>query len=256
MDVLIVVVIFFGLLFGMIACMEGGYRFARRRMARNPGMERPGLGVIEGAMFALLGLILAFTFSGATARFDVRKQLVAEEANAIGTAYLRLDLLPEAARAKLQRDFKRYLAGRIEYFHTVMDSEKRGALTAEGKALQGEIWSTAIAAAKEVGGAAPILLMPALNAMIDITTTREVATMTHPPLTVYALMGIVALVCAVLAGYAMAGARKHNWLHWVGFALVLAITIAAIVDIEYPRVGFIRVDAVDRVMTELLAGMK
>ena len=256
MDLVIVVGLFFGLLIGLIACMEGGYRFARRRMARNPEMDRPGLGVVEGAMFALLGLILAFTFSGAASRFDTRRHLVGDEANAIGTAYLRLDLLPEAPRLKLQQEFRRYLAGRIEYFHLATKPEERRALADRNKALQEEIWTGAVAAAEKAGGPAPILLVPALNAMIDIATTREVATMTHPPIAVFYLLGIVALVCALLAGYAMAGARRHSWLHWVGFALVLAITIAAIVDIEYPRAGLIRVDAVDRVMTELLAGMK
>ena len=256
MDKLVIATIFVGLFLGVTACMEGGWRYARRRMARNPGMERPGLGVIEGAMFALLGLILAFTFAGAAARFDARRHLVGEEANAIGTAYLRLDLLPEAPRLKLQQDFRRYLTGRIDYFHAASLPERRRALGEQSKALQNEIWTTAAAAAQQVGGAAPILLLPALNAMIDITTTRDVAILTHPPITVFALMGGVALICALLAGYAMAGARKHNWLHWIGFAFILAITIATIIDIEFPRVGFIRVDAVDRIMTGLLAGMK
>ena len=255
-DKIILAAVFLGMLAGMILFMEAGYRIARRRMARNPAMERPGLGVVEGAMFALLGLILAFTFSGAASRFDARRHLVGEEANAIGTAYLRLDLLPENRRAELKGDFRRYLEGRIELFRSAGDAKRVRDLSAGNRALQAKIWTAATKAAEEAGGAAPILLLPALNAMIDITTTREVATMTHPPITVFILMGGVALVCAILAGYAMAGARRQSWLHWAGFAMILAITMAAIIDIEYPRRGLIRVDSVDKVMVELLQSMK
>ena len=83
-----------GVFIGMVILQEVGRRVGHRRMARDPEGARAGVGAIDGAVFGLLGLLVAFTFSGAASRFDARRQLVVEEANAIGTAYLRLDVLP------------------------------------------------------------------------------------------------------------------------------------------------------------------
>ena len=86
-----------GLFIGMLCLLEVGRRVGQRRREADTEGARAGVGVIDGAVFALLGLLLAFTFSGAAARFDTRRHLIVEEANAIGTAYLRLDLLPPDA---------------------------------------------------------------------------------------------------------------------------------------------------------------
>src|SRR5215510_412756 len=98
-----------GLFFGMLIFLEVGRRIGLRKIARDPAGADTGLSVIDGAVFTLLGLIVAFTFSGAASRFDVRRQLIVEEANAIGTAYLRVDLLPPDAQPALRDRFRRYL---------------------------------------------------------------------------------------------------------------------------------------------------
>ncbi len=82
---------------GMLLLLDIGRRIGARRRAQDAGGAGAGTGAVEGAVFALLGLLVAFTFSGAASRFDARRALVVEEANAIGTAYLRLDLLPASA---------------------------------------------------------------------------------------------------------------------------------------------------------------
>jgi hypothetical protein len=86
-----------GLFVAMFAMLELGHRPGVRRRRIDAESAAAGTGVVEGAVFALLGLLIAFTFSGAASRFDERRKLIVEEANAIGTAYLRLDLLPSAA---------------------------------------------------------------------------------------------------------------------------------------------------------------
>src|ERR1700675_930574 len=83
-----------GVFVGMVILQEVGRRVGHRRLARDSEGARAGVGAIDGAVFGLLGLLVAFTFSGAASRFDARRQLVVEEANAIGTAYLRIDWLP------------------------------------------------------------------------------------------------------------------------------------------------------------------
>src|SRR5262245_22835515 len=91
-----------GLLAGMLVCLELGRRLGVRRLERDPQGALAGLGAVEGAVFGLYGLLIAFTFSGAPARFDARRQLIAEEANAIGTAYLRIDLLAAESQPALR----------------------------------------------------------------------------------------------------------------------------------------------------------
>ena len=93
----------------MLILLEVGRRIGARRLAEDPMGAAAGVGTVEGAVFALFGLLIAFTFSGAAARFDTRRQLIIEETNAIGTAYLRLDLLPVDAQPGLREKFRRYV---------------------------------------------------------------------------------------------------------------------------------------------------
>jgi hypothetical protein len=100
------------------------------------------------------------------------------------------------------------------------------------------------------------LLLPALNAMIDITTTRTIALQTHPPTIVFAMLFMVALASALLAGHGLAGGKGRNWLHMVGFAAIIAVVVYVILDLEFPRLGLIRVEAFDHALVELLRSMK
>ncbi|MFN8008405.1 MAG: hypothetical protein U0V70_15560 [Terriglobia bacterium] len=99
------------LLIGMLLFIEIGLRLGRSHEKKNLGGKTVGFGAVEGAVFGLMGLLVAF-FSGAASRFDTRRQLVIEEANAIGTAYLRLDVLPRPVNP-LSDEFRRYLDARI-----------------------------------------------------------------------------------------------------------------------------------------------
>jgi hypothetical protein len=110
-----------GLLFGMIMLLETGRRIAIRRIAQDPEGAHKGLGVVEGAVFSLLGLLIAFTFAHAATRFDDRRQLIIEEANDIGTAYLRIDLLSESARPAMRQLFREYLDSRLATYHKLAD---------------------------------------------------------------------------------------------------------------------------------------
>ena len=109
-------VLFSILLFlGMLIMLEVGRRLAVRRRSKEADSERSNLGPIEGAVFALFGLLMAFTFSGAASRFNEKRMLIAEEANTIETAYLRLHLVPDA-EPRLQELFRRYLDSRLETY--------------------------------------------------------------------------------------------------------------------------------------------
>jgi len=247
-----------GLFLGMLMLLEVGRRIGARRLAQDPEGAEAGVGVVDGAVFALVGLLIAFTFSGAAARFDTRRQLIVEETNDIGTAYLRLDLLPVDAQPALREKFRQYVDARLELYRKLPDIAAAKEEFVKANKLQGEIWRQAVAASRAPGAppAAPMLLLPALNAMIDITTTRSMAMQIHPPTVIFAMLFGLMLASALLVGYGMAGSKKRNWLHTLVLAFVMAAAVFVILDIEYPRAGFIRVDAFDRALMELRESMK
>src|SRR5262245_11027962 len=246
-----------GLFLGMLLFWEVGRRIGVRRIAKEPEGASAGAGTVEGAVFGLLGLLVAFTFSGAAARFDTRRQLIIEETNDIGTAYLRLDLLSADARSALRERFRQYVDARLEVYRKLPDIEAVKEQLAKGTQLQGEIWRQAVTACQAAPTPqATMLLLPALNAMIDITTTRTMAGQMHPPAVIFVMLFGLALASALLSGYDMAFAKTRSWIYVIGFAATVAVAVYVILDMEYPRLGLIRVDAFDQALVELRESMK
>ena len=245
-------------LVGMLVMIEIGRRAGLHRLARDPVKGMAGLGPLQGAVLALFGLLIAFTFSGGASRFDSKRQLIAEEANDIGTAYLRLDLLPAGDQPALRALFRDYVGSRLAVYRKLPDMDAAKAELARSEALQGEIWTKAVAATREPGAHvdAAKLLLPSLNNMIDITTTRTMAARMHPPPILYALLFVLGLGCSLLAGYGMAEGKYRSWIHILGFTVIMGISVFVILDLEYPRMGFIRLDAYDQVLVELRQKMQ
>ena len=238
-----------GIFVGIIVCLEVGYRMARRH---SKGLAHEGIGAIEAAVFGLLGLLLAFSFAGGTSRLDTRRQLIVEEANAIGTAYLRLDVLADADQAELRRMFREYLDARLRVYQKLPDLLAAEQEMEHASGIQRRIWSRAVAASRtDNTSATAIVLLPAINQMIDVTTSRSVALQTHLPALILNLLISVALLSALLAGYAMAKRRSRSWLHILIYALAITVTIYAVIDLDYPRSGLIRLDAADNALATL-----
>jgi hypothetical protein len=257
MEFLVKILAIVGALFlGIIFLLELGRRIRLARMERE-GDAGKGVGAVEGAVYGLLGLLLAFTFSGAAARYDSRRLLIVEEANAIGTAYLRLELLPAEARTSLKEKFRQYVDSRLEIYRKLPDIKAAKAALDQSTSYQNAIWAEAVATCQsESSPSATMLLLPALNQMIDITTTRTVSTQVHPPSVVYGLLMGLALVSALLAGFSMGENPSHNWLHTLLYAAVLSLAIYVILDLEYPRMGLIRVDAADQLLMDVRQSMR
>ena len=248
----------FVVFFGILASLAIGRRIGQRIIARHGDTGLASSSSLETAVFALLGLLIAFTFSGALTRFDVRRGQVVDEANAIGTAYLRIDLLPSSAQLRLRDTFRSYVDARIATYKKLPDLPAARRELERSQALQTDIWAQAVATTRlpESRPGTEVLLMPALNAMFDITTVRLVATQMHPPFIVYVMLVGLALASALLAGYQSAPEKATDWMHQLGFAGIVAFTVYVILDIEYPRMGWIRIDAVDQVLVSLRASMK
>jgi hypothetical protein len=230
----------------MILLLELGRRLRRRRAAADSSSA------IEGAIFGLFGLLLAFTFSGAISRFDTHRLLLTEEASKIGTAYLRLDLLPSQAQPGLRQLFRNYTTSRLRLFDSVGPE-----ITPETAQFQRAIWQQATVAATSQGANpdATKLLLPAINDMMDVTTTRQNAFNMHPPTVVFWLLFLFSGGSALIAGYSMKPG-PHNWMYSVALAVAVTLTVYTILDVEYPRRGLIRLGHMDQALISLRDSMK
>jgi hypothetical protein len=236
----------FLLLPAMILLLELGRRLRRRRATAE------GSSAIEGAIFGLFALLLAFTFSGAISRYDNHRLLLTQEVNDIGTGYLRLDLLPSERQPELRQLFRNYTTSRLGLFDSVGDE-----ISPESTRLQRQIWQQAEAAAslQSAKPDAAKLLLPAINDMIDITSTRQNAFHMHPPAIVYWLLFIFSGGSALMAGYSMKPGSR-DWLYSVALALAVTLTVYTILDVEYPRRGWIRLSDRDLTLISLRDSMK
>ena len=226
------------------------------RAAQETERERVGLVTVETALYALLGLMLAFTFSGASNRFDTRRAQTVQEANAIGTAYLRLDLLPAAAQPALRMKFRAYTDARMAVYGALPDMKASDAHAARAVKWQAEIWTDSVAALRNAPPQASLLVIPALNDMIDITTTRAIALRTHTPGVILGALVVLTLACSLLVGYGLAGGKPFATnFHMLGFALMMTVTLYVILDLDHPRVGLITLDYVDQAFKDLRASM-
>ncbi|WP_229741243.1 bestrophin-like domain [Silvibacterium dinghuense] len=243
-----------GLVLLLIACLEAGRRL---RMRHTADEASSGLGVIDGAIFGLLGLLLAFAFSGADSRYEARRQLIVTETNAIGTAWLRIDLLPAEAQPAIRQDMRSYVDARIAFYRDLNDNPARARQDAAATtALQTKIWGESTAAARQSPLASTLpLVAQSLNDMIDITTTRSVALNTHPPLAIYILLLVLAVAASLVAGYGMGDRRRRSWLHTLVYAAALTMTIYTILDLEFPRIGLVRIDRYDKVLVDQRGSM-
>ncbi len=225
----------------MIVALQLGHALRLRRK------DAPHSGAIEGALFALFGLLLAFTFSGAVARYDAHRELIVQESNNIGTAYLRLDLLPPEARPALHQLFRDYVTSRLHLYDKVGEE-----ISDETRLLQQQIWDKAVVAAASPGGSpdATKLLLPAVNDMIDITAVRQNAFHMHPPPVIFFLLFILSTCSAFVAGYGITTPAR-TWFYSGALALTVTLTVYATLEIEYPRRGFIRLISNDDTFLQL-----
>ncbi|MDT4290349.1 hypothetical protein RO575_12325 [Methylomonas sp. MO1] len=246
------------LFLGMLLAIEFGRRLGLKTRGDDQKTDNTAAGLIDGAIFGLMGLLIAFTFSGAASRLDHRRDLVINEANAIGTAYLRLNLLPSASQPPLRDLFRQYLDARLDAFQKLPDMAAAEASLLKANQLQNQIWPMAVQACQASGSVpATTLLLAALNEMFDMATLRTTtARVMHPPTVIFVMLFALALLSSFLAGYSMGNNPETTRFHVFGFAAIIAITVYVILDIEYPRAGLIRVDAVDRVLIELRGSMQ
>ena len=152
--------------------------------------------------------------------------------------------------------FLKYVDARIATHQDLPTSDLTNAYYTESVRLQGEIWKLSAAACELKRDAATTsLVMASLNTMIDITTTRKEMALMHPPLVVFGLLFVLALASAFVAGHGMASAPSAPWLHMLTFAAMISASVYLVLDLEYPRAGFVRIDGFDQTLANLRRSM-
>ena len=191
------------------------------------------------ATLTLLGLIIGFTFSMAGGHYDQRKRFEEAEANAIGTEYLRADLLPAAAASKVQGLLRSYLQQRIQ-FYSARDESQLAQISGETSRLQAALWSTVQPPATAVPNSVTALAVSGLNEVLNIAGSAQSAWRTRIPTAAWILMALIAIFCNTMIAY---GALQRHSLSIPPLVLPLVVSIAFlfIADIDSARGGVIRV---------------
>jgi uncharacterized membrane protein YeiB len=229
-----------------------GHHAGRRWRAHGQGGYVESTSSIQASLFALLGLLIAFSISGGETRLQARRDLIVQEANAIETAFLRLDLLPESAQPVLREEFRRYTEARIAYFSQIVHLDEARGIHERAGEIQRQIWTDAVAAAQETPDTrAALLTLPAINAMIDVTTSRDATLRTHVPAAMFALLIALAFACAFLAGVEMSKQPGPSTFHMLAFAGTLALTCYVIANVEFPRLGFGHLGPIDALLAQV-----
>lgn len=250
-------ILFASLIFaGVLVSQRLGWFLGQRRkkVASEEGLE--GVGSLEGAIFGLMGLLVAFTFTGAATRFHERRDLITQQVNAIGTAWLRLDLLKEPERKTAQEGFRRYVDTELEIVNAAGNEEQIRAGLKQLTTIQQEIWTNLVTSVKN-DTSLPLaqVMLPPVNEMFDLSTSRLMASQQHPPMAVFVMLGLLVLFSSLFAGFGMARAGTKSPLHVLGFALIMALSVDLILDIEYPRLGLVTIESFDQALIDLRATM-
>lgn len=231
------VLVAFGLLGGLFAMLEIWFFLGRR--SRLNGAEQPDqLASIQGATLGLLALLLGFSFALAAGRFNDRVQLIVSEANAIGTAWLRCNLLADGERAELHRLLTAYTEQRI-IFYDAKDKALKAATIAQSEELQGRMWALVSGGAKAQPQLANVLLPP-FNELIDLHSARVAAANRHMPFMLLLLLLSCSLVSMASVGYGCGLAGKRNIVLTVALTFLISASLWATIDMDHPRRGLIR----------------
>ncbi len=211
---------------------------ARRRQTLDEAV-RADFGVVLAAALTLLGLIIGFSFSMAISRYDQRKNYEEAEANAIGTEYLRADLLPAADAARARTLLRSYLDQRV-LFYTTSDAQQLRQINADAAKLQADLWSAVQAPATAHPTPVVSLAVAGMNDVLNSQGYTQAAWWNRIPIGAWGLMAAIAICCNLLIGYGAQKVEAESLLVLV-LPLLVSISFLLIADIDSPRGGVIRV---------------
>lgn len=232
----------------MILCSFVGKLLGNHFLKKNSEAKS----IETSALTALLFFLLAFTFGMSGDRYDSRRKIVIEEANNIGTAILRSDLYPDSSRTLFRRDFKLYVEARISYYQA--GSDVKGILKADSlsQEISAKLWKRASTLSKNPANlAATQQMIPALNNMIDVTTSRLAGEKAKVPESIILMLFFLAMIIAFYGGYSEGRKGKMDWAVQIGFCLLVSLVVLFTLDLDRPRRGFVNLDVSNQTIIDL-----
>jgi hypothetical protein len=237
LDPLLICLVLIGVL---LVAEELGFRVKGRTGPGSDNIEKADIALILGAVLTLLALLLGFTYAMSQGRFETRRQLVIEQANAIGTTYLRAKALPEPRSSEIQELLRQYVALRVEVARSMDDSpEKIRDWGNRTKELHDLLWSHAAALAREKPNPVTSIFLQTLNEMIDLYSKRLGAFRNRVPFSIYLVLFIVSIIALWLVGYYF-GRRQRGRILTVVVVLLMVSVMWLIMDLDQPVRGAIK----------------
>lgn len=235
--------IYIAMVLGMYGCLELGRSWGRKQLARKQSVGKEWIGIVDGPILAVYGLLLAFAFSGAMHRHDERKKIIVEEANALARGYFQVDLMPSAEQPQLRALMKDYLRARLNCYRLRSDQAAYQLETLHSYQIQDQLWKSVIKATNSnVDRRAALMILSTLSELRSLTTSRKVLASFHPPTIIMLFLLTLSLVASFLLGYQISMLKKKSWPHIFLFLGFVAFTNYLIIDLEYPKVGWIQID--------------
>jgi hypothetical protein len=235
-------ILFAAFLVCLFAAIEIGFLLGRRVRSVIDDRARSHVNMIQAAVLGMLALLLGFTFSMSMSRFETRKQLVLEESNAIGTTFLRAQLLPEPQRTEVSNLLQDYVGIRLEFFRAGIDPVMLRQASDRTEQTHRELWSRAVAEGKRDPRAVTTgVFIQSLNEMIDLHAKRMTALENHVPEVIFILLYLVSILTLGMVGYGCGLGTRRNLLMTMTAAFLIASIVLVIVDLDRPRRGLVKV---------------
>jgi hypothetical protein len=225
----------------LLALAEAGCRFGLASWRRSPDAAAGHSGSVQGAVLGLLGLLLGFSFAMAVGRYDVRRALVVDEANSIGTTWLRADFLPAPQQQAVKDLLRRYTRVKLEDGRAATTLEATTRSQAEIARIHNALWTSANASAAAQPTPVIVSFITTLNETIDLDSSRKAALRNHVPGAVWLLLLVVSGCGAWASGYGSGtSGLRSTFNQWI-FPLLIGVVITLIADVDRPRQGLIGV---------------
>jgi hypothetical protein len=224
--------------------IEAGFRLGLRhssRVALDTSLL-PHVDTLKSALLGLLALLLGFTFAMAVSRHDTRKELVVQEANAIGTVYLRAEYLPEAVATDVQDLLRSLVDARLEFYNVGIGPDLLAVANKKAADIEKKLWSHAVSMARTMPQSDPVgLFIESLNDVIDLQEKRQAALDNHVPEAVVSLLFFVSALGMAFIGYGCGLAGKRRPVSTALFAFLIIVVLLVILDVDRPRRGLTEV---------------
>jgi hypothetical protein len=227
----------------MLTATEIGFRLGLKYHRKETDLSRTVSNAFKASIFGLVALLLGFSFSATTSRYDLRQRIVLDQANAIGTCYLRAGLLDESSRTKIQDILRRYVDVRLEQSRLKSADADHAQLQAQIDRLLADLW----VAVEEANQRDPtkvrnVLIIPAAKEVIDLSSTRSWANRNHLPLPVLLVLVVGVIVACLLLGHSSGQTQRRHLSLWITSTVIFSLVLYVILDFDRPRRGLIRVD--------------